>query len=139
MWTYKTSVKWLQGLEGLAAAADRPDLTFTPPSEFGGGDSQWNPELLLVSAVEACLLLTTLSVAQRQKLNLKGYASDAVGHMEKTPEGLRFTKIDVNVRLQVGSPDEAEKAVKSVHIAEKYCPVSNAVKVPVAVTATVAP
>lgn len=138
MWTYKTSVQWLQGETGLARTEGRPDLTFTPPSEFGGGDTEWNPELMLVSAVEACMLLTTLSVAQRQKIGLKAYSSEAVGHMEKTPEGLRFTRIEVAVHLAVNASEDVEKAVKSVHIAEKYCPVSNAVKCPVVVTATAA-
>lgn len=137
MFTYQTSLQWNGGSQGTVAAAGRPDLTITSPSEFGGRDDAWNPELMLVAAVESCLLLTALSVAARQKLTLAGYASQATGHMEKTPEGLRFTGIEVAVQLKVNSPADAEKAQKLMAIAEKYCPVSNAVKCPVRVTCEV--
>lgn len=135
MFTYQTSLQWNGANQGTASAAGRPDLTITSPSEFGGRDDTWNPELALVAAVESCLLLTALSVAQRQKLALAGYASQATGRMEKTPEGLRFTGIDVAIRLKVGAAEDVEKAKKLVAIAEKYCPVSNALKCPVHVTA----
>ena len=134
MFTYQTSLQWNGGTQGTVAAAGRPDLTITSPSEFGGRDDAWNPELMLVAAVESCLLLTALNVASRQKLTLAGYASQATGHMEKTPEGLRFTGIEVAVQLKVNSPEDAEKAQKLMAIAEKYCPVSNAAKCPVRVT-----
>lgn len=137
MYTYQTSVQWSGGSGGTLSATGRPDLAITPPTEFGGTDTAWNPELLLVSAVESCLLLTALSVASRQKLALAGYASQATGRMEKTPEGLRFTGIDVAVRLRVASAGDVEKAQKLMAIAEKYCPVSNAAKCPVHVTADV--
>lgn len=137
MFTYQTSLHWTGGAQGGVSAPGRPDLTITSPSEFGGRDDAWNPELLLVAAVESCLLLTALSVAQRQKLALSGYSSQATGRMEKTPEGLRFTGIEVAIRLKVSAPEDLEKAKKLVAIAEKYCPVSNAAKCPVHVTAEV--
>lgn len=134
MYTYETSLAWDGAGQGTSAAAGRPPLAITSPSEFGGRDDAWNPELLLVGAVEACLLLTLLNVAQRQKLELKGYASRATGRMEKTPDGLRFTGIDVAIQLKVAAAEDVEKARKAVTIAEKYCPVSNAAKCPVHVT-----
>lgn len=137
MFTYETSLRWDNGSGGTLAAHGRPDLPITPPSEFGGTDTAWNPELLLVSAIESCLMLTALSVASRQKLALSGYSSKATGRMEKTPEGLRFSGIEVAVRLVVKAAEDVEKARKLVAIAEKYCPVSNAAKCPVHVTADV--
>src|ERR1700690_1691180 len=130
MWNYETSLTWTQGSEGKSETAGKPALSITPPPEFGGTADHWNPELMLVAAVESCLLLTTLSVMQRQKINLKSYSSTATGHMEKTPDGLRFTGIDIAIKLGT-SAEEADKARKAVITAEKYCPVSNAVKCPV--------
>jgi organic hydroperoxide reductase OsmC/OhrA len=137
MFTYETSVMWESGENGTAATEGRPSLAICPPPEFGGTADRWNPELLLVSAVESCMLLTTLSVLQRQKIALKGYTSKATGRMEKTPDGLRFTGIEIAVTLAT-APEDAEKAAKAVAIAEKYCPVSNAVKCPVTVKVTTA-
>ena len=131
MWTYETALNWTPGGESTEEAAGRPPLTISPPPEFDGRPDRWNPELLLVGAIESCLLLTALSVAQRQKLSLAAYSSRAVGHLEKTPEGLRFSRIEIAVTVQA---DDMEKARKLVQIAEKYCPVSNAVKCPVHVT-----
>lgn len=137
MFTYQTSLQWNGGNGGTMSAPGRPDVALTSPSEFGGRDDAWNPELLLVAAVESCLLLTALNIASRQKLALAGYTSQATGRMEKTPEGLRFTGIEVSVRLHVASPADAEKAAKLMPVAEKYCPVSNAVKCPVHVAVDV--
>lgn len=130
MWTYTTSLKWQPGQDGRAETAGRPALEINSPPEFGGKPDRWSPELLLVSAVENCLMLTSLDIAKRQKLNVAGYESTAVGHMEKTAEGLRFTGIDVTVRVKAAAA-EAEKVKQAVLTAEKYCPVSNAMKIPV--------
>ncbi len=137
MWTYETALKWTGGETGIEQTSGRPDLTFSSPPEFGGRETMWNPELLLVASVESCMLLTSLSVAQRQKIELKGYTSTAVGKMAKTAEGLRFQEIAVSVTLTIAPGTDAAKAAQVVHTAEKYCPVSNAVKCPVPVTVTV--
>lgn len=133
MWTYETTLAWTGGETGIEQTAARPDISISSPPEFGGKEDLWNPELLLVGAVEACMLLTTLSVAQRQKITLSGYASKAVGRMAKTPEGLRFQEIAIAVTLTVPAGTDETKAAQLVHTAEKYCPVSNAVKCPVPV------
>lgn len=131
MWNYETSLTWTGGEGCESATAGKPSIAITPPTEFGGKADHWNPELLLVSAVESCMLLTTLSIIQRQKIVLKSYSSTAAGHMEKTPNGLRFTGIDIAIRLTTATAEDAEKAGKAVRMAEKYCPVSNAVSCPV--------
>ncbi|HMP77773.1 MAG TPA: OsmC family protein [Kiritimatiellia bacterium] len=133
MYTYETSLNWTGAMSGAELAAGRPELPISAPAEFGGDETRWNPELLLVAAIESCLLLTTLSIAKRQNIALSGYASSAVGHMAKTPEGLRFQEIIVTVSLTVAAGTDEAKAAQLVHTAEKYCPVSNAVKCPVKV------
>lgn len=137
MWTYQTELTWNGNETGTERTAGRPDLEISSPPEFGGTPDRWNPELMLVAAVEACLLLTALSVAKRQRIELKGYSSRAVGRMEKTSEGLRFQEIAIDVTLSVGPEVDPVKAENIVHIAEKYCPVSNALKFPVPVRVTV--
>ena len=132
---FATSLRWAGGQLCRASSKGKSDIDVTPPPEFGGTEGPWTPEDLLVSAVETCILLTTLSVLQRQKISLTAYESSAVGHMEKLPEGLRFSGIDVAVTATVSNPEDAERLKKAIGIAEKYCPVSNALKCPVRVTA----
>lgn len=137
MWTYETMLTWTGGMTGTEQTAGRADLPISSPPEFNGRADQWNPELLLVASVEACLLFTAISVAQRQKIEIKHYASRAIGRMAKTPEGLRFQEIAVAVTLSVPAGTESARAEQVIHTAEKYCPVSNAVKCPVTVSVTV--
>lgn len=137
MWTYETALKWTGGMTGVEQTVGRPDLPISSPPEFGGLDSQWNPELMLVAAVESCLLLTTLSVMQRQKLALTEYASRATGRMAKTPEGLRFQEIAISIMLTVPADSDEAKVAQAAHTAEKYCPVSKALQCPVPVTVQV--
>ncbi len=136
-WNYETSVVWNGGETGVSHTAARPDIPFSSPPEFGGKDDLWNPELLLVGAIENCMLLTTLSIVQRQKINMLGYTSKAIGNMAKTPSGLRFQGCAIEVTLTIPTGDDAEKAAQAVHTAEKYCPVSNAVNFPVTVAVKV--
>jgi organic hydroperoxide reductase OsmC/OhrA len=133
MWTFETTMQWVAGTgeEGEAAAeGGKPAIRVSPPEDLGGKAGCWTPEDLLVSAVESCLLMTLLSVVARQSIDLCGYRSSARGRMEKTPEGLRITGIDVRIDARVGRPEEIEKLQRAVTIAERYCPVSAAVKFP---------
>lgn len=131
MWNFETSLQWTGDETGRAGSAGKPDVPVAAPPEFGGPPGVWTPEDLLISAIETCLLMTTLSVVKRQKIPVKSYGSRATGRMEKTPEGLRFTQLEVAVELAVAEAADIEKARRAVAMAEKYCPISNAVKFPV--------
>jgi organic hydroperoxide reductase OsmC/OhrA len=134
MWKFNTRFTWQpeHDEQGVAAAGHgAPQVSITPPADLGGKPGFWTPEDLLVSAVESCMLMTTLSVVKKQRIQLKAYRSEATGRMEKTPEGLRITAIDIRVTAQVGTAEEVEKLQRAVVIAERYCPVSAAVKCPV--------
>jgi organic hydroperoxide reductase OsmC/OhrA len=137
MWQFNTTFTWQpeRDEEGLAAAGHgAPAISITPPADLGGKAGYWTPEDLLVSAVESCMLMTTLSVVKKQRIQLKAYRSEATGKMEKTPEGLRITGIEIRVAATVGAPEDVEKMQRAVQIAERYCPVSAAVSCPVHVS-----
>lgn len=131
----ETILRWSGSSEGVAGCAGKPDIAVNPPPEFGGAPGRWTPEDLLLSAIESCVMMTALNIAQRQKLALKGYTSKATAQLAKTPEGLRFTGAAVAIDMRVADPADIEKAVRLVAMAEKYCPISNALKFPVHVTA----
>lgn len=137
MWQFNTTFTWQpeRDEQGAAQAGHgAPAIEITPPADLGGKPGFWTPEDLLVSAVESCMLMTTLSVVKKQRIALKAYRSEATGRMEKTPEGLRITGIDIRVTATVSAAEEVEKMQRAVQIAERYCPVSAAVKCPVHVT-----
>ena len=133
MWEYKTSVQWKGGEAADVLAEEKPTLAITAPAEFGGKKDHWSPEDLLVASVESCMLLTALYFVEKMKIDMKAYQSKGVGRMDRTPNGLRFQGIDVQIRVEVATEEDAEKMKKVVENAEKFCPVSSAVTCPVGV------
>ncbi|MDX6767956.1 MAG: OsmC family protein [Elusimicrobiota bacterium] len=120
---------------GTLTAGPRPTLEGGPPPEFGGDDSRWSPEHLLLAAASLCLKATFAAVAAKSQLAWSDWKSAAEGTLDKTPEGLRFTRIALKVSVR--SPD-AEKAGRMLELAKKHCIVSNSLRQPVEVEATVA-
>jgi organic hydroperoxide reductase OsmC/OhrA len=131
MWTFKTSLNWKGGETADLLCANKPTLDIVPPPDFGGKDNQWSPEDLLVGAVESCLLLTVLYFVDKYKISMEAYSSEAAAHMERTPNGLRFNGIELDLNVKIGSAEDRKKMEKAVEQGEKYCPVAAAVNCPI--------
>jgi organic hydroperoxide reductase OsmC/OhrA len=133
MHTFQVETVWRHDRESGVSARDNPDLTVTPPPEFGGAQGTWSPEQLLVASVGSCLLSTCLNIAHRFELSLDSYSSTSTGRMEKTSEGLRFTGLDVRISVTVPDDEAAAKAssLRLKEKLEKYCPVSASLNCPV--------
>lgn len=121
---------------GELNAGPRPTLAGGPPPEFGGDDSAWSPEHLLLASASLCLKATFAAVAEKSKLDYDGWESVAEGTLDKTPEGLRFTRVLIKVAIRAA---DAEKAKRLVELAKKHCIVSNSLRSPVEVEGAVLP
>ena len=117
----------------IARAEGRPDLDVSSPPAFGGEAGRWTPEDLVCSAVESCLALTAQYFVQKNKIGLKQWSSRTRATMEKGPGGLRFTALEVTITATVAEAEDVSKLTEAVHLAEKFCPVSNVLTLPVAV------
>lgn len=131
MWTYEISTNWTDGKKGTSSCAGKQDVAISTPPEFGGPEGFWTPEDLLTSAVASCIMTSTLFFAERAKINMRSYASKAIGTMEKTAAGLVITKVSVTVNVELESPELADAMRKAVEQAEKTCPISNSLTCPV--------
>jgi len=131
MYSYDVKITWREGKQGVVRAAGKPAVTVATPSEFGGPDGVLAPEELLVASVASCLMTTFLYFVELLRIGLLSYDSNATGVMEKTPDGLRFTKMDVAIVANVGSESDRQKALDLKTKLEKYCPVSTALNFPV--------
>lgn len=120
---------------GTLSAGPRPPLEGGPPPEFGGDDRRWSPEHLLLASASLCLKATFAAVAGKSKLAVSAYESAASGTLDKTEEGLRFTRIVIKVKVR--SP-EPERAARLLETAKKYCIVSNSLRRPVEVETEIA-
>ena len=131
MYRYGTTVAWRRGKEGDIRTDGKPGIEVATPPGFGGPDGMWSPEELLVASVGSCVMTTSLYFIELLGIRLVSYDSNATGTMEKTPDGLRFTAMDVDIVVKVQSESDSQKALGLKKKLEKYCPVSTSLNFPV--------
>ena len=141
MATFETSAVWEQGKEGTVRARGNPVLAVAAPPEFGGPQGMWCPEDLLVASVGGCLMSTFLYFAERFSIPIEGYSSTSRGTIGKTADGLRFTGLDVAIRVTIadGAARERAASLRLQEKLEKYCPVSAALNCPVRLDLSILP
>ena len=134
---FTTTLTWKPGTqEAELKAGDKPAIAVMPPPEFGGKEGYWTPEEAFIGSIHSCLLMTTLYFVKQMKIQLSACESEATGSLGKTAQGLRFNGVKVSFHGTVAGADDGEKFEQAVAQAEKFCPVSAAVSVPIEVSAT---
>jgi organic hydroperoxide reductase OsmC/OhrA len=133
---YEADLAWDGDSRGTLTAGERPALPGGAPPEFDGRPDVWSPEHLLVSAANLCLMTTFFALAKKAALPVASYRSRAEGVLEKTKLGILFTKLVMRPELRVAAAD-VDRARKTLESAERHCIVSNALKCPVELAATV--
>ncbi len=127
--TYTTSLRWTTERRGTLEAEGLPRIEVaTPPNFPGGHPGTWSPEHLFVASAEACLMTTFLAIAANSKLAFREYSSSAEGLLEKTPEGLRITKIVLRPRLVIIDAAAVDRAKRILERAEQLCLISACMK-----------
>jgi organic hydroperoxide reductase OsmC/OhrA len=76
-------------------------------------------------------MLVFYHFAERSGLEIQQYDAHAEGTVEKTRNGLRFTRVDVHAQVKAEAADIAGKLQKVADLAERFCLVSNSVSFPV--------
>ncbi len=112
MFEFTTRTAWRARKECSIHARNNPAVIVATPPEFDGPQDTWSPEELFVASVGSCLMSTFLYFAETGGVEFQLYQSTSRGLMEKTPEGLRFTKIEVDIEIDVDDPQEARKVMK---------------------------
>ena len=123
---YQNSLVWAGGRRGRASAAGLPDLEVGSPPEFHGGqEGVWAPEQLFVTSLNACLMLTFLSLAERRGLAIGGYDSSAEGLLEHAGGKYRITSVAVRPRVAVNTEADVATARELMGKVEENCFISN--------------
>jgi len=131
---YRAKTTWGSARRGVLSAPEKPSIIVGSPPEFKGEPDIWAPEELLVGAVNTCMMLTFLSLAQARGLTVAGYESEAEGLLENVEGEYRIT--EVTVRPHVTVKDKTiERAREIMQRAEGHCFISNSVKAKVEVIA----
>ena len=102
-------------------SAGLPALETEAPADFGGPGGYWSPETMLTGAVANCLILTFRALARGQKLEWSNLEVSCTGTVDKTREGLKFTRFDLAAVLTIGDGTDETKARQVLENAKKYC------------------
>jgi organic hydroperoxide reductase OsmC/OhrA len=136
--TYETTVQWTEKWQGTLTAPPRAAISTGAPPEFGGTGEVWSPEHLCVAAVNACVMLTFLTIATNSKVPIRGYVSSATGTLEKVEgQGLEITRVVVKPHITVAPDVDRAKVERLVTMAEKRCFISNSLKATVTLEAEI--
>jgi organic hydroperoxide reductase OsmC/OhrA len=98
-----------------------PTLQTHAPADFGGPGGYWSPETMLTGAVANCLILTFRALARGQELEWSNLEVNCTGTVDKTRDGLKFTRFDVDAVLTIGATADEAKARQVLENAKKHC------------------
>ena len=131
---YETSVSWTGGHRGHLKLGNGPEMDFSAPPASHGEAGVLTPEDAFVGAVNTCVMLMFIWVAERFRLDLASYECRAEGtkliELDRTEI---FTTVVLRPRITVRAGNEPREAVeKRVHralvSAQKYSLVANSIK-----------
>lgn len=133
------SVNVLAGATGVVTVRgeELEDIQSSAPPQFGGPPGNWSPETLFLASIADCFVLSFRAVAAASKLEWLDIDCACEGTLEKTREGLSFTRVDLQVQLRIPAAADSERAQRLLEKAEHNCLVSNSIKAQVQLSAQV--
>jgi organic hydroperoxide reductase OsmC/OhrA len=136
--SYANEVTWESGRRGRSESPGRPAIAVGAPPEFGGTDDVWSPEHLTAAAVNACLMLTFIAVAEGSKLRFHHYTSTATATLEKVEgRGMVITKVVVRPQITIPADTDRDRLDRVLQLTKKNCFISNSLAADVTLEAEV--
>ncbi len=117
-------------------APPRAPIEGGPPPDFGGTDTRWSPEHLLVAAAGLCFIATLESFAMRRSVPILDLACRSEGSVERTPRGLAFTSVSLHVAA-TAAKGQVGVLRDLLQEAKQHCLVANSLSCPVSLVAEV--
>jgi organic hydroperoxide reductase OsmC/OhrA len=124
---FKNSLTWTSGRRGRASAPGKPEMDIGSPPEFRGEPGVWSPEELFVGALNGCLMLTFIAMAQAKGLQFVAYESAAEGLLENVDGKYRITEVSVEPKLVLKSEGDLDTARAIMSTVEEHCFISNSI------------
>jgi len=124
---YETKVVWKNEKIGILKSKGKPDIEVACPPEFGGHEGIWSPEDLFVASVEVCLMTTFLWLANKEKIHINSYVSNARGIVEIVENIPKITTVKVKINARIKSENDRGKIEKIVSKLKQGCLVSNSI------------
>jgi organic hydroperoxide reductase OsmC/OhrA len=124
---YQARTSWTSARRGELSAAGKPNVIVGSPPEFKGQPDNWAPEELLVGALNTCLMLTFLTLAQGKGVTLAGYTSLAEGLLENVEGKYRITEVSVHPHVTLQAEGDLAPARAIMATVEEHCFISNSI------------
>ncbi|HTG05258.1 MAG TPA: OsmC family protein [Bradyrhizobium sp.] len=118
----------------MLSAAGKPNIVVGSPPEFKGEPDVWAPEEMLVGSLNTCMMLTFLTLAQRQGLTPVGYESEAEGLLDNVEGKYHITEVTIRPRVTLKSEAELELARKSMESVDAHCFIANSINARITLT-----
>ena len=132
---YQSTITRTFASRGRVESAPRSPMSVGPSAQMDGDIGSWSAEQLLLTSIGTCLLATFEAIAARDGIQLLWWKATVSGEVERTSEGLQFTKILAAIDLQIdGNVDAVEATLEDT---KNYALVTNALRVPVIVEANI--
>ncbi len=131
---YRASTTLTSARRGELTASGKPNVVVGSPPEFKGQPDNWSPEELLVGALNTCLMLTFLTLAQGKGVTPVEYVSDAEGLLENVEGKYRITAIAVHPRVTLKHDGDLAPARTVMESVEAHCFISNSITAKIALT-----
>jgi organic hydroperoxide reductase OsmC/OhrA len=128
---YSRAHRWQFDGGAVVPASSSPAVVPTPLSDPAGVD----PEEAFVVSLSSCHMLWFLFYAAKGGFVVESYRDEAVGHMEKTPEGSQWmSSVVLHPEITfAGSAPDAAKLAEMHHQAHHACFIANSVRTVVTV------
>ncbi|MBN2190050.1 MAG: OsmC family protein, partial [Candidatus Aureabacteria bacterium] len=111
----------------------KQDIEIAAPPEFKGHEGMWTPEDLYVAAASSCILFAFMSIAQRKKLEIALFKSEATGKLEIKDGKALITEINIKLDVKAKKTEDSDMVAEIVKAAEKNCLISNSMTAKVTV------
>jgi organic hydroperoxide reductase OsmC/OhrA len=132
---FTNNLMWSNARRGRTSAPGKSQIDIGSPPEFKGEPGVWSPEELLVGAVNGCLMLTFIAMAQAKGLELVAYESAAEGLLENVDGKYRMTEISVQPSVAMRTEADVNAARAIIDHVEENCFISTSVRAEVKLTA----
>ena len=126
--SYKTWVKRTGKRKGHLVCGNGPEMEFGAPPDAHGRHGWFTPEDAFVAAVNTCIHMMFLWVAEKLKIDLVAYECEAEGfkkvYLDKTEE---FTHVVLRPKITVRN-DDGTKVRRALEITRKYSLIAASIK-----------
>ena len=126
---YQASFKWDHEINaGISFSDNKSPILFSPPVEYGGNDSTWSPEHLLLASVGGCYMTTFMHFSKLLKVTILAFHLSGKISFEKKDNGLEVSKIILNPKISLKNHPGQHVLDNLFEKAKKYCVISNSLK-----------